>query len=51
MFVLYEIISFFRLLTYPPPPQTGGIPITNEDLACLNEGEFLNDAIIDFYLK
>ncbi|XP_054715336.1 sentrin-specific protease 6-like [Uloborus diversus] len=40
-----------KILTYPPPPQTGGIPITSEDLACLNEGEFLNDAIIDFYLK
>ncbi|KAF8778284.1 uncharacterized protein LOC129976630 isoform X2 [Argiope bruennichi] len=40
-----------KLLTYPPPPQTGGIAITTEDLSCLNEGEFLNDAIIDFYLK
>ncbi|CAL1289247.1 unnamed protein product [Larinioides sclopetarius] len=40
-----------KLLTYPPPPQTGGIAITSEDLHCLNEGEFLNDAIIDFYLK
>ncbi|KAK2147943.1 hypothetical protein LSH36_527g01011 [Paralvinella palmiformis] len=40
-----------RLFTYPPPPATGGIPVTNEDLFCLNEGEFLNDVIIDFYLK
>ncbi|GIY58462.1 hypothetical protein CDAR_31522, partial [Caerostris darwini] len=40
-----------KLMTYPPPPQTGGIVITNEDLVCLNDGEFLNDAIIDFYLK
>lgn len=40
-----------RLFTYPPPPQTGGITVTTEDLACLDEGEFLNDAIIDFYLK
>ncbi|KAG8196365.1 hypothetical protein JTE90_009583 [Oedothorax gibbosus] len=40
-----------KLLTYPAPPLTGGIAITNEDLNCLNEGEFLNDAIIDFYLK
>uniref|UniRef100_H2ZMA8 Ubiquitin-like protease family profile domain-containing protein n=1 Tax=Ciona savignyi TaxID=51511 RepID=H2ZMA8_CIOSA len=36
---------------YPPPPQTGGITITNEDEFCLNSGEFLNDVIIDFYLK
>ncbi|XP_052811535.1 sentrin-specific protease 6-like isoform X2 [Mya arenaria] len=40
-----------RLLTYPPPPEKGGISITNEDLYCLHEGEFLNDVIIDFYLK
>ncbi|WAR07187.1 SENP6-like protein [Mya arenaria] len=39
------------LLTYPPPPEKGGISITNEDLYCLHEGEFLNDVIIDFYLK
>ena len=25
--------------------------MTNEDLFCLNESEFLNDVIIDFYLK
>ncbi|XP_013776519.1 sentrin-specific protease 6-like isoform X1 [Limulus polyphemus] len=40
-----------KLLVYPPPPQTGGITITNEDLECLAEGEFLNDVILDFYLK
>jgi hypothetical protein len=40
-----------RLLTYPPPPQTDGIVITNEDESSLDEGEFLNDVIIDFYLK
>lgn len=40
-----------KLLTYPPPPQTGGITITSEDLECLNPLEFLNDVIIDFYLK
>ncbi|XP_029451451.1 sentrin-specific protease 6 isoform X4 [Rhinatrema bivittatum] len=40
-----------KLIVYPPPPAKGGITVTNEDLHCLNEGEFLNDVIIDFYLK
>ncbi|KAF4083980.1 hypothetical protein AMELA_G00123540 [Ameiurus melas] len=29
----------------------GGFSITAEDLCCLDEGEFLNDVIMDFYLK
>ncbi|KAF5895282.1 sentrin-specific protease 6 isoform X7, partial [Clarias magur] len=40
-----------KLIVYPPPPSKGGISVTNEDLHCLKEGEFLNDVIIDFYLK
>uniref|UniRef100_A0A8C0DHD5 Sentrin-specific protease 6 n=1 Tax=Balaenoptera musculus TaxID=9771 RepID=A0A8C0DHD5_BALMU len=40
-----------KLMVYPPPPAKGGISVTNEDLHCLSEGEFLNDVIIDFYLK
>ncbi|XP_078328229.1 uncharacterized protein LOC111102878 isoform X2 [Crassostrea virginica] len=40
-----------KLITFPPPPAPGGIQVTNEDLSCLEEGEFLNDVIIDFYLK
>uniref|UniRef100_A0A0P6J3H0 Sentrin-specific protease 6 n=1 Tax=Heterocephalus glaber TaxID=10181 RepID=A0A0P6J3H0_HETGA len=40
-----------KLIVYPPPPSKGGISVTNEDLHCLSEGEFLNDVIIDFYLK
>ena len=40
-----------RLAVYPPRPEKGGITITNEDLFCLDHGEFLNDVIIDFYLK
>ncbi|KAI5102261.1 sentrin-specific protease 6 isoform X3, partial [Silurus meridionalis] len=42
---------FSRLVIYPPPPAKGGFSITNEDLHCLNEGNYLNDVIIDFYLK
>ncbi|KAK2843310.1 hypothetical protein Q7C36_011525 [Tachysurus vachellii] len=39
------------LVMYPPPPAKGGFSITEEDLSCLNEGEYLNDVIMDFYLK
>lgn len=38
-------------MVYPPPPAKGGIPINTEDYACLGEDQFLNDVIIDFYLK
>ncbi|KAL9968511.1 hypothetical protein ACROYT_G020612 [Oculina patagonica] len=40
-----------KLIVYPPPPQPGGITVTTEDIGCLDSGEFLNDVIIDFYLK
>ncbi|XP_035250064.1 sentrin-specific protease 7b isoform X1 [Anguilla anguilla] len=40
-----------RLILFPPPPTKGGISVTTEDLECLDNGEFLNDVIIDFYLK
>ncbi|XP_029172337.1 LOW QUALITY PROTEIN: uncharacterized protein LOC114941496 [Nylanderia fulva] len=36
---------------YPPPPAKGGIAINTEDYLCLAEDQFLNDVIIDFYLK
>jgi len=39
------------LLIYPPSLKSGGIPITTLDVACLDEGTYLNDIIIDFYLK
>lgn len=39
------------LTIYPPPPIPGGICISVEDYKCLADGEFLNDVIIDFYLK
>lgn len=41
----------FRLIQFPPPPLKGGITVTMEDLQCLDSGQFLNDVIIDFYLK
>lgn len=41
----------FRLIQYPAAPCKGRITVTKEDLACLDSGEFLNDVIIDFYLK
>uniref|UniRef100_A0A8C0GAZ6 SUMO specific peptidase 7 n=1 Tax=Chelonoidis abingdonii TaxID=106734 RepID=A0A8C0GAZ6_CHEAB len=40
-----------NLIVYPPPPTKGGLGVTREDLECLEYGEFLNDVIIDFYLK
>ncbi|XP_018399341.1 PREDICTED: sentrin-specific protease 7-like [Cyphomyrmex costatus] len=36
---------------YPPPPAKGGITINTEHYLCLAEDSFLNDVIIDFYLK
>ncbi|NWI31966.1 SENP7 protease, partial [Sula dactylatra] len=40
-----------NLIVYPPPPAKGGLGVTRDDLECLEYGEFLNDVIIDFYLK
>ncbi|XP_007893952.1 sentrin-specific protease 7 isoform X1 [Callorhinchus milii] len=40
-----------KIIVFPPPPTKGGLAVTTEDLECLVEGEFLNDVIIDFYLK
>ncbi|MED6231645.1 hypothetical protein ATANTOWER_001801 [Ataeniobius toweri] len=40
-----------RLIQFPPPPLKGGITVTTEDLQCLDSGQYLNDVIIDFYLK
>uniref|UniRef100_A0A3B4G378 Ubiquitin-like protease family profile domain-containing protein n=1 Tax=Pundamilia nyererei TaxID=303518 RepID=A0A3B4G378_9CICH len=39
------------LIQFPPPPMKGGITVTMEDLQCLDSGKYLNDVIIDFYLK
>lgn len=43
--------SLRRLIQFPPPPMKGGITVTMEDLQCLDSGQYLNDVIIDFYLK
>ncbi|XP_014904806.1 sentrin-specific protease 7-like isoform X3 [Poecilia latipinna] len=40
-----------RLIQYPLVPCIGRMTLTQEDLDCLDAGEFLNDVIIDFYLK
>uniref|UniRef100_UPI00398F47AA sentrin-specific protease 7 isoform X2 n=1 Tax=Pristiophorus japonicus TaxID=55135 RepID=UPI00398F47AA len=40
-----------KIIVFPPPPTKGGLTVTTEDLDCLEAGEFLNDVIIDFYLK
>lgn len=33
------------------PPGRGGLSINTEDYLCLAQDQFLNDVIIDFYLK
>ncbi|KTG06893.1 hypothetical protein cypCar_00012643, partial [Cyprinus carpio] len=49
--LIYFHSTLFRLIQFPPPPTKGAITVTTEDLECLDSGEFLNDVIIDFYLK
>ncbi len=36
---------------FPPDGADGNISVTNKDYACLEVEQFLNDVIIDFYLK
>ena len=38
-------------LIYPSSKQRGGVTVTSNDYLCLQKGQFLNDVIIDFYLK
>uniref|UniRef100_A0A3B4A736 Ubiquitin-like protease family profile domain-containing protein n=1 Tax=Periophthalmus magnuspinnatus TaxID=409849 RepID=A0A3B4A736_9GOBI len=40
-----------EMISFPPPPMKGGITVTMEDLQCLDSDQYLNDVIIDFYLK
>lgn len=39
-----------NILIYPPKGK-GGIPINTKDFVCLGIDQYLNDVIIDFYLK
>lgn len=39
------------LFQYPPAPSAGSIVVTMDDYMCLEEEQFLNDIVIDFYLK
>ena len=38
-------------MVYPKVGIAGGIAINTDDYSCLGEDQFLNDVIIDFYLK
>lgn len=50
-YIMLISLLLSSLIVYPPPPAKGGLGVTKEDLKCLEYGEFLNDVIIDFYLK
>lgn len=41
----------FSLAIYPPPPAPGGITLHLNDYQCLEEETYVNDNIINFYLK
>lgn len=46
---VFSFTNIRQLLIYPPG--IGGLPINTEDYLCLAQDQFLNDVIIDFYLK
>ena len=39
------------ILVWPPPPRRDAVSILASDLELLDPDEFLNDSIIDFYIK
>lgn len=43
-------LTCYRLFVYPFTGY-GGITVSKADEARLDDGEFLNDSIIDFYMK
>ena len=51
--ILLHFVTFppFRLLTYKPEGCKFGVELMSMDMETLNPGEFLNDKIMDFYLK
>ncbi len=40
-----------KLCQYPPPGSSNSIIVTLEDYSCLADENFLNDQIIEFYLR
>lgn len=45
------ILECSRMFIYPASPCKGRIKIMIEDFNCLNRACYINDTIIDFYLK
>lgn len=46
-----ETVDGIRKILIYPPSGKGGISINTEDFMCLGADQYLNDVIIDFYLK
>lgn len=44
------MVQIIRLFVYPFKG-VGAVTMTNDDVSRLSDGEFLNDNIIEFYLK
>jgi Ulp1 family protease len=51
MILILFLIKLKSILKYPLKEALDQTVITNDDLLCLRDGEFLNDTIIMFYLK
>lgn len=52
LFCLHSSAGVRQILIYPPPDEgPHGISINTEDYECLAIDQYLNDVIIDFYLK
>ena len=51
MFVYSPPILYSVIAVFPPLPAANRITILQMDVETLKDGEELNDAIVDFYLK